>query len=112
MPRRLELFDRSGFRRAYFNGWPEQRIAREMGVDRDVVRRWILESGYPARTKLYANRFLADERPLALKRLQTEAARLASLAARRLYREKVEERASKAAKELLELTETRRRKPI
>jgi hypothetical protein len=44
------------------------------------------------RSRLYANGFLAEERSLALKRLQTEAARLASVAARRLYRERIEER--------------------
>jgi transposase len=110
MPRKLELLDRSDFRHAYFAGRPEAEIARQFRVDRDVVRRWILEAGYRPRSKRYANQFLAEERPLALKRAQTAAARLAALTARRLYREKVEERACKAAQELLERADGRRRK--
>ena len=109
MPRKLELSDSSDFRHAYFAGWPEQRIARAFHVDRNVVRRWIREAGYHPRSKRYSNQFLAEERPLALKQAQTAAARLAALTARRLYREKVNERACKAAKGLLELAESRRR---
>ena len=106
MPRKLELLDSSDFRHAYFAGWPEQRIARAFRVDRNVVRRWILEAGYRARTRRYANQFLAEERPLALRQAQTAAARLAALTARRLYRERVEER---AARDLMDRLDKRRR---
>lgn len=74
MPRRLEFRDLSEFRRFYWQQWPTARIARHLRVDPSVVRRLIREHGLAPHDYWSANRFLAQERPEALRRAQTRAA--------------------------------------
>jgi hypothetical protein len=61
----------------YWEGWPEARIARRLGVDRDVVRRIIKEHGLLPRSYHDSNRYLADERTEAQRQAMTVAARAA-----------------------------------
>lgn len=77
MPRKLTFHDLSEFRHLYWEGWPEARIARYFKVDRDVVRRIIMEQGLLPRTHGDSNRYLASERSEAERRAFTAAAHAA-----------------------------------
>jgi len=83
MPAKIIFHDLSDFRRLYWAGIPEARIARHFRVNRTVVRRVIRELGLLPRTYFDSNRFLAGERGPLARRAYTSAAN----AARRRSRE-------------------------
>jgi hypothetical protein len=77
MARRLAFDDLREFRHLYWECWPEARIARYFRVDRNVVRRLIIESGLLPRSHLDANRYLAAERTESERQRYTAAAHAA-----------------------------------
>ena len=83
MPRKLIFHDLREFRHAYWQGEPEARIAKSLGVSRPVVRRIIRENGLLPRDHFASNRYLAQERCETLRKAYIAAAH----AARRCRRE-------------------------
>ena len=77
MPAKIIFHDLSDFRRLYWEGLPEARIARHFRVDRRVVRRIIRELGLLPRNYFDSNRFLANERGPLARRAYTAAANAA-----------------------------------
>jgi hypothetical protein len=77
MPRKLHFYDLRQFRHAYWQGQPESRIARLLGVSRPVVRRLIRENGLLPRDHLASNQYLAQERCETLRKAYTAAAHAA-----------------------------------
>lgn len=73
MPRRLVFHDLREFRALYWQGVPEARIARCLGVDRDVVRRIMKELGLTPRSYRASNGYLAGERTPAQRQAMTAA---------------------------------------
>jgi len=74
MHAKIIFHDLTEFRHLYWEGWPERRMARHFKVRRPVIRRIILELGLMPRTRLESNRFVAEERPLAVRRARMAAA--------------------------------------
>jgi hypothetical protein len=71
-----------GFRRLYWQGWPEAPIARHFRISRLVVRRIIEELSPLPRDYFDANRFLVDERGLSERGRYPSAANAARRKAR------------------------------
>jgi len=74
MRAKIVFHDLQDFRHLYYEGWPEARIARYFSISRPVVRRIIEEQGWPPRSYIESNRFLAEERSIGERRAQTSAA--------------------------------------
>jgi hypothetical protein len=74
MGRTFQFRDLTEFRRRYWAGEPERRIAKAMRIDRSVIRRLCREHGLPSYDHAGANAYLAAERTLAERYAFTKAA--------------------------------------
>ena len=89
MPRKLCFYDLAELRTRYWNGEPDARIGRALGVHASVIRRLIRGRGLRVRSQLEINQFLADEKTDAEHCARCELMRATKAAKARLRRDGV-----------------------